>query len=68
MKRLESEGAYNWDNNKSNSFKYIWGGAYIRGGLYQGGGGLMIKRIFLFTGRCVYNRGVYKFIIVRAYK
>ena len=65
MERLESEGAYNWDNNKSNSFKYIWRGAYIGGG---GGGGLMIKSILLFTGRCAYNRGVYKFIIVRAYK
>ena len=26
MNRLEFEGAYHWDNNKSNSFKYIWRG------------------------------------------
>lgn len=39
MKRFESEGAYNWDNNKSNSFKYIWGGGLYQGGLIPGGGG-----------------------------
>ena len=37
MKMLESKGAHHWDNNKSNSFKYIWRG------LLSGEGGGMLK-------------------------